>query len=263
MHLNRQTTPTRHKVAGVSLVELMVGLAVGLIIVGATGAIYISTTRGGKDALNSAKLNTEIRGAVEIMAEEIRRAGGSVVQGVDNPYTNPAIGGISVHDSGGCLVFSYQKDWITHAASKTQISDKAKDIVAFRVFDGAISMGIGNSSGTTASCNGINWQPLTDSKTTTVAAIDSSTPIFKLSSQCMNSVTGDSDAFTCSTASNIYNDAVAGKAVDLLETATIEINLQGELKSLASAIEADKMRVSINQQVVTPRNQRVLAVGTP
>ncbi len=262
MLLTRRPPHRRQKQSGLSLVELMVGLVVGIIVVGATGAIYISTTRGGKDALNSAKLNTEIRGAVEIMSEEIRRAGASAVQGVENPYANPAIGGIQVHNSGSCLVFSYLKDWVTHSANKTQISDKTKDIVAFRVSDGALSMGIGNTSGTTASCDGINWQPLTDKNTTTVAATNSSTPIFKLSAQCLNSLTNASDNNPCTGASDVFNDAAAGSAVDLLETVSVEINLQGELKSQASASENDKMRVSISH-VVTPRNPRVVTVGTP
>lgn len=49
--------------AGVSLVELMIGSAVGLIVIAATVATYVAIARSGSEILSSAKLNAELRAA--------------------------------------------------------------------------------------------------------------------------------------------------------------------------------------------------------
>jgi len=62
-----------HPEQGVSLIELMVGLLVGLLVVAAVGGVYVSTTRSSADILAANRLNQEIRALTELMNFEIRR----------------------------------------------------------------------------------------------------------------------------------------------------------------------------------------------
>lgn len=60
--------------AGFSLVELMVGMAVGLILMAAMVALVISVLRTNADVVASARLTQEGRAIGEIMHREIKRA---------------------------------------------------------------------------------------------------------------------------------------------------------------------------------------------
>ena len=53
----------------------MIGSAVGLVVIAATVATYIAIARSGSEILASAKLNAELRAAMDMMIRDIRRAG--------------------------------------------------------------------------------------------------------------------------------------------------------------------------------------------
>lgn len=63
------------KQGGVTLVELIVGSAVGLIVLAGILATYISVARSSSEVLASAKLNAELRAAMDMM---VRTSGGLV-----------------------------------------------------------------------------------------------------------------------------------------------------------------------------------------
>jgi hypothetical protein len=78
----RNATPIRptlahrgHPQSGVTLTGLMVGLAVGSIVLSGTLAVYLMIVKGGRETIQQAKLNQELRAAMEIMEQDIRRAG--------------------------------------------------------------------------------------------------------------------------------------------------------------------------------------------
>jgi len=60
---------------GVTLIEMLVGLLVGLVVVAAAGSIYISTFRGQTNNTKLVRLNQDLRAMMDIMARDIRRAG--------------------------------------------------------------------------------------------------------------------------------------------------------------------------------------------
>ena len=67
---------TTHKQqAGVTLVELMIGLLVGLIVIAAGMNIFTTSIRGQTDNINLTRLNQDMRTMMDIMARDIRRAG--------------------------------------------------------------------------------------------------------------------------------------------------------------------------------------------
>ncbi len=85
----KHPVPLARYSSGVSLVELMVALAVGLVISLAAGTLFLTSVRGGADSLRSAKLNVELRSAMDLIEGEIRRAGYGG-QPIDNdPFRNP------------------------------------------------------------------------------------------------------------------------------------------------------------------------------
>ena len=61
--------------SGVTLIELMIAMLIGLIVVGATLTIFLATLKSSNDNLNMIRLNQELRSIVTLMVNDIRRAG--------------------------------------------------------------------------------------------------------------------------------------------------------------------------------------------
>lgn len=61
--------------AGVSLVELMVGIAIGLIIVAGGLALLASFTGENRRLLLETRLNQDLRAAMDVVTRDLRRAG--------------------------------------------------------------------------------------------------------------------------------------------------------------------------------------------
>lgn len=68
---------------GMTLIELMIGMTVGLIVVGMVTGIYISALGTSSDTLKASRLNQEMSAILNIMVNDIRRAGYANVDGVD------------------------------------------------------------------------------------------------------------------------------------------------------------------------------------
>lgn len=63
-----------HRQRGVSLVELMVGAAVGLLLIAAIVTLYVSSLSGGRKLALDARLNQDLRAAADLVARDLRRA---------------------------------------------------------------------------------------------------------------------------------------------------------------------------------------------
>lgn len=72
-----QPRPARRKMAGLSLVELMIAMVLGLIVLGAAFAVFMSNQRtfGANEGIN--RIQEGARVAFELMSRDIRAAGGS------------------------------------------------------------------------------------------------------------------------------------------------------------------------------------------
>lgn len=106
---------TSHQQRGFSLVELMVGITVGLIVVAGASTVAVNQLAEHKRLALEAQTQQELRAAGEIMARELRKAGswGSPELGLwsertpapgVNPYAE-----IIVSDDGSRIEFSYSK----------------------------------------------------------------------------------------------------------------------------------------------------------
>jgi prepilin peptidase dependent protein B len=234
-----------------SLVELMVGMVIGLLILAAAGTAYIVSSRSGRDTINSTRLNIELRGTMDVMADEIRRAGASGListAGVNNPFTIQTTAtrtDLQVSADGSCVEFAYD-------ANGDGVVDSA-DYAGFKVQNGAIQMRNGGA-GVVSNCANGSWQALTDVNTMTVQPFATGTPYFAISYQCLNTFNNLSQNVSCNNFT-AYTGMVAGTTADLLETRTIDINLGGKL------IQDDAMQMRLNQQVQVRNHRVVLGVA--
>ena len=105
---------------GFSLVELMVGMAIGLILLSAVVALTVSMLRTNAETVTVAKLTQEGRAIAELVSREVRRArySGNYRQFVGTAGTIPNnFGAIQINatslptaSTGNCLRFSYDAD---------------------------------------------------------------------------------------------------------------------------------------------------------
>lgn len=102
------------KIKGYSLVELMISIAVGLIVTGGITAIFATTLKNNADTLKMTRLNQELRGIMDIMVRDIRRAGYCGTPGgcAANPFTAAGGNNLRFNDNGlatqgSCITYTY------------------------------------------------------------------------------------------------------------------------------------------------------------
>lgn len=180
---------TRRAQRGVSLVELMVGLVVSLIVVAAAGAMYVTTVGGQSDALRLARLNQDLRAAMDVMVADLRRAGVwngavTVVSGgppvelsfLQNPFT-AASANVSVQNGGSCVLYAYDADGDGVNAVE------AGEVFGFKLNGSVLQMvDPGNAPVDTSDCDAGTWLGLTSNDTVVVDELSFSTT----NSQCLN-----------------------------------------------------------------------------
>lgn len=101
--LSRQAPNSRQR--GLSLIELMVALAIGLFLVGAVSIIYVNTATTSRSSVMEAQMNEDATLALELLQQQVRLAGfsnvnasgarlfpGRAVRGCDGGFTNNAGG---------------------------------------------------------------------------------------------------------------------------------------------------------------------------
>lgn len=102
--------PMKKAQAGLSLIELMIGMAVGLIVIVAAIAVVVSLMQANNESIRSMRLSQEMRAVADIVAMEVRRA-----RSLDDPLANVGQGAtayttcnaITPSADGKCLLFGY------------------------------------------------------------------------------------------------------------------------------------------------------------
>jgi len=151
----------RAREQGLSLVELMVGLAIGLIVVAAAAAMLVDRIREHRALIVEGRLMQDLRTSMDIVTRDLRRAGywghaasamaASPVASV-NPYTAMSAS-LAASDA---VSFRLSRD----ASENNRVDDNEQ--FGFRLRKGVIEMLIGGGS----------WQALTDAGTMTVVAFE-------------------------------------------------------------------------------------------
>jgi prepilin peptidase dependent protein B len=160
---------------GLTLVELLVSLAIGLLVLTAVLSFNINSLRTNRATLQNSRLNQELNGAMEMMVRDIRRAGywGLSHSAIGNAsiYTaNPFIsdlggtnGGINT-STAGCILFRYDRD------DDGSLADPSSERAGFRLSGGAVQM-MTTASSTAHTCTGGTWESITDNKLSEVTGL--------------------------------------------------------------------------------------------
>ncbi|MFW5954144.1 MAG: PilW family protein [Guyparkeria sp.] len=269
---------------GVTLVELMIGLLIGLIVLAVVGTVFINVIRGSNDTLSSIKLNQEVRGLMGFMTADIRRAGyweNAAIASTDptiasdNPLSNrdAASGPVTdiwIHDGGSCLMYSYDRD-IDGDDGYVSDGDPAP-LFGYRLDDnGRIQATIPGElveeDGETNSCtpgsppgasnnDAIDFEALTDERIVDITGLAFSTE----GSTCMN-LTQDVDWTLGSGATMAAcDDTAPGFTADdddeLLEIRQIRITITAEHRN------DDSIKTTLSE-TVSVRNNRRLTYDAP
>lgn len=243
--------PSDIRQAGIGLVELLLGMLVGMLLLGGLISVYVSTSKANADNLKLARLNQEVRAMMGLMTRDIRRAGyWGVVPGtigmVGNPVWITAIYGAGPTGSvklssnpfwqasadlfigqrtgemaNSCITFSYDLN------GDQTVNDTER--VGFRLNNGVVEMRV---SGTTASCDSGTYEPMNASNLTNVTALS-----FTLASTPLN-------------ITNPGSGCVAGAGCQTIRQVTIALAVQ--LQSAAAVTQSITEQVRIRNDKYVP-----------
>lgn len=91
---------------GLSLVELMIGIAVGIIVLGTAGSLFVSTLRSNLDAMKQQRFEESVQVLTNTIAAGVRRAGFS--NSVNSlPDVTGWTPGLHYYLDGTCMLFTY------------------------------------------------------------------------------------------------------------------------------------------------------------
>ena len=154
---------TRRSSRGLSIVELLVGTAVGLVVVAAGTAVVTHNARENRALMIEARAMQDLRTAADIVSRDLRRAGywagsASGVRGDDGSavVANPYALVTPESAASDAVRLSFSRD-----ASENGVVD-GNERFGFRLRNGAIELQLGDG----------NWQALTDPATLTVTAFE-------------------------------------------------------------------------------------------
>jgi type IV pilus assembly protein PilW len=156
--------------AGVTLIELMISIALGLLLLSAATAMTVKTMVMNGDTLNSVKLNQDLDAVIQVMVNDIRRAGytGNLFNFADGEDLNIP--------SSSCILYAYD-------ASDDGVLDN-NEKYGFRLVNGQIQLrttcAAGASCATT--CTAGTWVGLNDPGKINISALSFDT----LNSKCLN-----------------------------------------------------------------------------
>lgn len=225
---------------GLSIIELLVGATVGLIVVAGASAVYLNSSRGGIDSQRQMRLTQEVRAAVDIMAQDVRRSGywSGAVAGGTNPFMLRTAGGnaTDLYASNGCMLYSYDATFI---AANTPNAVDGNDFFGFRrnAATSTLQLLPDNSglANTAADCGNLNtWQNLTDP-----AAINVTAAAMTITYSCL------------STAGAVTTGAVPCATTGDIETRRVTIAIEAQHAS------DEDIRTAISETVLLPNHRLV------
>ena len=239
---------------GVTLVELMIGITLGLFVMAGVTTVYIATIKTSAQTIKATRLNQEIRTVMSVLSSEVRRAGywNAVVTGignlatVPNPFTVLDSSDIQILDyntgTQNCILYSFDAD--ENGLLGTN------EIFGFRMDDDNGVIDATTASPTdTSDCSSGTWENFTDENVITVTDITFSND----SSQCRNN--SDTTNADCYTTAPANGDTTVETG---LVTVTIEAHLKGDTTSRKSLTDTINIR---NYRVVNTGSVRTLVAA--
>lgn len=139
---------------GLSIMELLIGIAVGMVVVSGAAMLFARNLAGSKLLLAESRLNEDLRNAADLLTRDLRRAGywGNAIKGTQaigagattaaNPYSSASA------PSAQEVNYRFSQD--INVAENDTLDNNEK--FGFRLHDKAIQMQDGND----------NWSDITD-----------------------------------------------------------------------------------------------------
>lgn len=161
MHLSTHRLRTTR---GVSLVELLIGIVIGLFIVGASLTALLTHLRESRTLVAQSRLMQDLRTTTDLVTRDLRRIGywgaagqgvwsdpaaGNTASAVPNPYTTLAT-------STSSITFRYSRD----TQENNQVDSNEQ--FGYRLRNGVLELQLGAAS----------WQAMTDIATMKVTRFD-------------------------------------------------------------------------------------------
>jgi prepilin peptidase dependent protein B len=231
------------KQSGLTLIEIMISLTIGLIIVAASITVYITTIRGSSDIARSARLTHDMDSALALMVNDIRRAGywaGAAVgsDSRDNPFTVSGTTDLQI-PAASCVLYTYD--------SEANGAVDADEYYGFRLSGGNIQIRSSNIG-----CNDNGWNNLNVNEGNEQVEITGLT--FTESFKCLRKRLNEDDLSfntTCADAATAGNLIVDDRVI---ETREITIALAGRVSkdTTVTKVLADRVKI---------RNDRIFTQG--
>jgi type IV pilus assembly protein PilW len=245
---------------GFSLIELMVSITLGLIVLAALAALLGLTVRGSTETLRSARLNQDLSAVLEVMANDIRRAGYTDGQvEYDDATRDLAL------PSTSCLVYSYNRNSDSASGAPDTNIDNA-ELNGFELRGGAVRMrrACGGAACSTG-CGTGAWEAITDPAVITITGLTLTTT----GSKCYNLETDSYWITTSDTATSfpceetdtanltnyVYDTATGDHSVGAfvapvtdertVETRQVNILIRGELTADADVSKQLDVQVKV------------------
>jgi type IV pilus assembly protein PilW len=157
---------------GVSLIELMVGIAIGMIVVAGASVMAVNQIAEHRRLALEIQLQQDLRAASDLMLKELRRAGSWAVplNGVwasgaapplADPYSSIAVENGDTNASKIVYHYSRNTDRSSNNNNPEDNNAGATETFGFQLNNGVLQLQMGTG----------NWQPLTDPNTLTVTAL--------------------------------------------------------------------------------------------
>jgi prepilin peptidase dependent protein B len=150
---------------GLSLIELMIGLLVGTIVVAGGVSIFTGSARNTTENVKVSQLNQDLRIMMDVMVQEIRRAGhisvdlisgepGLIISnesGFLNAMRANPFDEINIEQSGACITFLYDKTSTSTSPGTVDNADRmgfklVSDALQMRRFSTALACATSNAS---------------------------------------------------------------------------------------------------------------------
>jgi prepilin peptidase dependent protein B len=170
--------------SGFTLIELMVSIAIGLFVAGAVTAFFVVNVKSNTDTLTMTRLTQELRGVMELMTRDIRRAGywadADSAAGAGATTPNPFLSGaddVAVDKYGtepdnSCITFAYQTNTTAGVQDTERFGFRLRkeDVDGEQV--GAVEARTANNA-----CGDDGWENVTDENVLNISQLTFTIPI--------------------------------------------------------------------------------------
>ncbi|HRH87955.1 MAG TPA: prepilin-type N-terminal cleavage/methylation domain-containing protein [Rubrivivax sp.] len=237
----RASAAGRRRPRGLSIVELMVGIAIGLFVVAAASMLVSTQLSDNRRLTLETQVQQDLRATADIITRELRRAGhwGTARQSVGAPANiNPYVAVAKAEDGSAfadrdvssVVLLSYSRSG--NEADENGAIDSAERL-GFRLSNGVVQTQLGKNPMEPG-----NWQALTDANTLNVTALDFTMRVQPIRLECAKPCPGPGDCRP------------------ILEVRNLEVRIRGE------AAHDSSVRRSL-QSNVRLRNDALVAGTCP